>query len=145
MAYIDILMNKREQVLKNFREIKEKNISIKIDLLKSLLEDNNTEEEIILEYLKLKKVNKDADFIEKLKTYKVAIHKNNYNQFQNKEKKSAYEKLINIFNELKEIESETETDTKLVKIIKILEKKIGNISRHFQFYIQLIKNYILIL
>lgn len=78
MVYIDILMDKREQVLNNFRGINEKNISKKIDLIKSLLEDNNTEEEITIEYLKLKKENKDEDFIEKLKIYKVAIHKNSF-------------------------------------------------------------------
>ena len=54
-----------------------------------------------------------------------------FKQFNNKEKKSAYEKLIKIFNELKDIESEKEPDKKLLKIIKILEKRNRKFKQTF--------------
>ena len=84
-----------------------------------------------MEYLKLKKENKDEEFIENLKLYKIAIHKNNFKQFNSKEKNSAYEKLIKIFHELKDIESEKEPDKKLLKIIKILEKRNRKFKQTF--------------
>ena len=124
MSAIEILNEKIEQNLTQFRNLNTNNIQEKMNFLESLLKENNTIEDILLEFLELKKKNKDLDLEDCLRTYEVGINKNifiekigNYDFIG----KPAYDKIINLFNMLKEIINEKDEDKQLIKILEILD------------------------
>ena len=123
MEDLGILIDRRNEIKAKFNQINEKNIKEKINLIKLILEENNVEEQFLLEFLKLKKENKDDDFEKYLELYEIAINEKNFNKFGISTKISIYEKITGFFIELKGIKDEKDDDKKLIKIIKILAKE----------------------
>ena len=130
MAYIKEFQERREntRILYN-KIINMENSEKKLETLEDILKKNNTEEDYLFEFLKLKmenkekEENKELDFENYLKTYEVGISKNKFNQaFGNYFiKKSAYEKLIDIFDKFKDINLIENKYDKLIKMIEVIE------------------------
>jgi len=134
MSGISFLVEERKRLLNEFKSWKDSDIEKRLDAVNKILEENNTEEEFLKEYLELKlksqsggKNNEytDAAFRKDLETYEVGINKEDFNKnFGNYFfKKSAYEKLMDLLEKLRGIINEQSKDEKLVKIIEILEMK----------------------
>ena len=124
MSDIELLIIKDQKSIKEYENIVDKSIQKKIKIIEKVLKINNTRENYLFEFLKLKKENKDKDFEEYLKKYEVGIHeelfKKEFKNNSNIVKLSAYQKIINLFNKLKKIE-ENNGEEKLLKIIEILD------------------------
>ena len=107
MAYIKEFQERRENNRSLFDKLIDmENSEKKVEALEDILKKNNTEEDYLFEFLKLKMENKENKDLEKyLKMYELGISKNKFNQaFGNYSiKKSAYEKLIDIFDKFKDI------------------------------------------
>ena len=107
MAYIKEFQERRENNRSLFDKLIDmENSEKKVEALEDILKKNNTEEDYLFEFLKLKMENKENKDLEKyLKMYELGISKNKFNQaFGNYFiKKSAYEKLIDIFDKFKDI------------------------------------------
>ena len=103
-----------------------KNSIKKVEALEDILKKNNTEEDYLFEFLKLKMEIKENNDLEKyLKMYELGISKNKFNQaFGNYFiKKSAYEKLIDIFDKFKDINLIESKYDKLIKMIEVIETR----------------------
>jgi len=132
MSNISFFVEKRKKLINEFKHGKDSDIEKRIDFVSKILEENNTEEEFLIEYLELKLKNQngnkectDESFRKDLETYEVGINKEDFNKkFGNYFlKKSAYEKLIDLFEKLRGIIYEKSKEDKLLKIIEILEMK----------------------
>ena len=132
MSNISFFVEERKKKLNEFKNGKDLNLEKRLDAIDKILEENNTEEEFLIEYLELKlksqngnKENTDEAFRKDLETYEVGINKEDFNKkFGNYFlKKSAYEKLIDLFEKLRGIIYEKSKEDKLLKIIEILEMK----------------------
>ena len=128
MAYIKEFQKRRENNRRLFNKIiNMENREKKLEALEDILKKNNTEEDYLFEFLKLKMENKkneeNKDLEKYLKMYELGISKNKFNQaFGNYFiKKSAYEKLIDIFDKLKDINLIESKYDKLIKMIEVIE------------------------
>ena len=125
MAYIKEFQERRENNRSLFDKLIDmENSEKKVEALEDILKKNNTEEDYLFEFLKLKMENKENKDLEKyLKMYELGISKNKFNQaFGNYFiKKSAYEKLIDIFDKFKDINLIESKYDKLIKMIEVIE------------------------
>ena len=147
MAEISYFTDKRKSLLNEFYVIKEEGIEKKIKKIESILNENNTEEDFLIEYLKLKlillhkiKGNKEIDnqdkekvFLLDLEKYEIGVSKNTFNNnFGNYFlKQSAYEKIIDLFMKIQKISNEKTEEGRLIKIIEILEMKNNKYEQTF--------------
>ena len=137
MSDIELLIIQDKKSINEFGNFLNKNIKEKIQIVEKVLKLNNTRENYLLEYLKLKQENKDKDFNECLRTYEVGINEENFKKvFGNNTviiKLSAYQKIINLFNMLKMIEGKNGND-KILKIIEILDLKNEKYKQTFPIF-----------
>ena len=137
MADLSYFIEKRNRLLFDFNTIKEKDKEEKMKKLKNILDENNTEEEFIIEYLNLKLIlqqqNKDKSFLNELEKYEIGVNKIIFNKnFGNYFlKQSAYEKIIDLFEKIKNISYEKTKEGKLNKMIEILEMKNDKYEQSF--------------
>ena len=136
MSDIDLMNKIKDENSKDFEKLtKVKSINEKIFLLESIMQKDNTEEKYLFELLKLKKESKDINLNKLLKTYEVGITKGKFNKnFDGFIKKSAYEKLIEVFEILNNIHSKPNYHEKIIELIKIFE--IENIKYNQTFPIK---------
>ena len=137
MSDIELLIIQDKKSINEFGNFLNKNIKEKIQIVEKVLKLNNTRENYLLEYLKLKQENKDKDFNECLRTYEVGINEENFKKIfgnnTNIIKLSAYQKIINLFNMLKMIEGKNGND-KILKIIEILDLKNEKYKQTFPIF-----------
>ena len=139
MADLSYFIEKRNRLLIDFNTIKEKDKEEKMKKLKNILDENNTEEVFIIEYLNLKLIlqqqNKDKEksFLNELEKYEIGVNKIIFNKnFGNYFlKQSAYEKIIDLFEKIKNISYEKTKEGKLNKMIEILEMKNDKYEQSF--------------
>jgi len=140
MSNISFFVEKRKKLINEFKHGKDSDIEKRIDFVSKILEENNTEEEFLIEYLELKLKNQngnkectDESFRKDLETYEIGINKEDFNKkFGNYFlKKSAYEKLIDLFEKLRGIIYEKSKEVKLLKIIEIIEMKNKKYNQTF--------------
>ena len=112
---------KRNDNNKKYEKLKNKSIDEKINILESITNEDNTDEKYLFELLKLKKEKNDSDLQDYLKMYKDGISKTKFNQNFGIPKKSAYEKLIEVFTILYNINLKTDQDEIILEIKKILD------------------------
>ena len=129
------LLNK-ENLENNIKEIK---IEEKIKAIEDLMLENNTNSDIILEYLKLKEQinDKDKDLNKLIEKYEDCIFAETYNStFKDKKltKLDFFSKLKLLFIEIIQIINENDEDSKLVKIINILNIKNEKFSQTFPIF-----------
>ena len=145
MTDISVLVEKRKRLLNEFKSQKDFDLEKRLDALNKILEENNTEEEFLIEYLELKlkcqsgsknKEYRDEAFRKDLETYEVGINKEDFNKkFGNYFlKKSAYEKLIDLFEKLRGIIYEESKEEQFLKIIEVLEMKNEKYEQTFPIY-----------
>ena len=145
MNDISVLVEKRKRLLNEFKSQKDFDLEKRLDALNKILEENNTEEEFLIEYLELKlksqsgsknKEYRDEAFRKDLETYEVGINKEDFNKkFGNYFlKKSAYEKLIDLFEKLRGIIYEESKEEQFLKIIEVLEMKNEKYEQTFPIY-----------
>lgn len=93
MAELSYFIEKRKRLLDDYNTMEVKWKDEKIKKLKSFLDENNTEEEFIIEYLKLELTNqqlsyykneiytqnKEKDFILELEKYEIGVNKKTFN------------------------------------------------------------------
>ena len=130
MAYIEKLVEKREKTRANFNQIqKRKNLinnKEKSKDINSILGEDNTEEEYLIEFLKLKmKDSSEKEFNEYAEIFEVGIRKENFdsNFKVNFIKKTPYDKIIDLFDKYLNIYKEKNKYQKLIKMIEMLEIK----------------------
>ena len=137
MSDIELLIIQDKKSINEFGNFLNKNIKEKIQIVEKVLKLNNTRENYLLEYLKMKQENKDKDFNECLRTYEVGINEENFKKIfgnnTNIIKLSAYQKIINLFNMLKMIEGKNGND-KIIKIIEILDLKNEKYKQTFPIF-----------
>ena len=121
MSDLQLFDIKRNDNNKKYENLKNKSISEKIIILESITKEDNTEEKYLLELLKLKKENKDSDLKTYLKMYEVGISKTKFYKNFGIIKKSAYEKLMEVFNIFYSIDSKTNQEEIIFEIKKILD------------------------
>ena len=129
------LLNK-ENLENNIKEIK---IEEEIKAIEDLMLENNTNSNIILEYLKLKEQinDKDKDLNKLIEKYEDCIFAETYNStFKDKKltKLDFFSKLKLLFIEIIQIINENDEDSKLVKIINILNIKNEKFSQTFPIF-----------
>ena len=130
--YLALLNN--ENLENNIKEIK---IEEKIKAIEDLMLENNTNSDIILEYLKLKEKINDKDLNKLIEKYEDCIFAETYNStFKDKKltKLDFFSKLKLLFIEIIQIINENDEDSKLVKIINILNIKNEKFSQTFPIF-----------
>ena len=139
------LLKRKDKNLKNFFSL-DKNLSnenkiIKIDLM---LKEDNTQEEIVLEYLLLKEktIKNENSLVSILQDYEDAIseEKFNFNFSKYYSKISTLQKIFILLNDLSILYSSENVDEKISIINKIFELKIIK----YMYIINIIMNYILV-
>lgn len=131
MSDLELFNIRRNDIRKKYEKSKNKNIVEKINILESITKEDNTDEKYLLELLKLKKENKDLDLENYLKKYEVGISKTKFNQNFGIAKKSAYEKLIEVFTILYNIDSKTNEEEIILEIKKILDIENAKYNQTF--------------
>ena len=139
MADLSYFIEKRNRLLIDFNTIKEKDKEEKMKKLKNILDENNTEEVFIIEYLKLELIlqqqneEKEKSLLNELEKYEIGVNKIIFNKnFGNYFlKQSAYEKIIDLFEKIKNISDEETEEGELNKIIEILEMKNDKYEQSF--------------
>ena len=142
MSAIHIFLEENEKIKIKYKNILiEKDIQIQIYKLEELLNENNTEPEIILKYLELKQEIKDEKLPELLDIYKDCIY---YETFNNKfgkikTKKSFILIIKELFYELKPISDEQNDDKKIESIKKIIKKENKKYIKTFPLFFEINK------
>ena len=146
MCDISFFTLKRDMLKKDFDDAKNRDTKERLEIIEKILEENNTEEEFLFEFLKLKQIiqgekdnkgdentNIDKDFLGYLKKYQVGINKEYFNKnFGNYFlKNSSYEKIIELFNKLRGIIKENTKDEQLIKIIELIEMDNEKYEQNF--------------
>ena len=129
---IFILINKS---LKNeFKKINEiDDVNQRIQKINDLIDKNNTDEEVIYEFLKLKKNTNDKDLKKLLTTYEVCISSEKFNNLFGTIYKisSPKKKLFDLFEKLIQINKITNYDEKLYELINIIELRNDKFVQNF--------------
>ena len=133
------LLKKKDKNLMNFfsldKNLSDENKIIKIDLM---LKEDNTQEEIVLEYLLLKEktIKNENSLISKLQDYEDAIseEKFNFNFSKYYSKISTLQKIFILLNDLSILYSSKNIDEKISIINKIFELKIIKYIPTFPIY-----------
>ena len=145
MNDIEIFNKKINEILfqfNNLKKTKDIHLEDKIKKIETILKQNNTIEEILLEFLNLKIKNNDRDLKEYIKKYEVGINKNSFikiignNDFVGEK---AYDKIINLFDKLKEIINEKNKEEQLIKIINILNLENKKYNQTFPIFFSINK------
>ena len=121
MSDLELFNIKRNANSKKYEKSKNKSIIEKINILESIIKEDNTDEKYLLELLKLKKEKNDLDLEEYLKKYEIGISKTKFYQNFRILKRSAYEKLIEVFVVLYNIDSKANQEEIILEIKKILD------------------------
>ena len=142
MSAIHLFLEENEKIKIKYKNILiEKDIQIQIYKLEELLNENNTEPEIILKYLELKQEIKDEKLPELLDIYKDCIY---YETFNNKfgkvkTKKSFILIIKELFDELKPISDEQNDDKKIESIKKIAKRENKKYNKTFPLFFEINK------
>ena len=142
MSAIHIFLEENEKIKIKYKNILiEKDIQIQIYKLEELLNENNTEPEIILKYLELKQEIKDEKLPELLDIYKDCIY---YETFNNKfgkikTKKSFILIIKELFDEFKPISDEQNDDKKIESIKKIAKRENKKYNKTFPLFFEINK------
>ena len=135
MSNISPFIKRRNSQNELFQSIKNKKNDDKIKAITKLLEENNTEELFLIEFLNLQKNAIDSiNFKNLLEKYEVGIYKDNFetNFKDYLIKKSAYEKFIDLFEKLNNINNkDSKEEDKFITMIEILEIKNEKYSQTF--------------
>ena len=131
MSDLELFNKKRNNNNIKFEESKNKSIYEKINILNSIIKEDNTDEKYLIEFLKLKKEKQDIDLEDYLKIYEDGITKTKFYQNFGITKKSAYEKLIEVFTILCNINSKTNQEEIILEIKKILDIKNPKYNQTF--------------
>ena len=121
MSYLELFNIKRNDNREKYEKSESKTIIEKIKILESIIKEDNTDEKYLLELLKLKKEKNDLDLEEYLKKYEAGISKIKFYKNFRIVKRSAYEKLIEVFVVLYNIDSKTNQEEIILEIKKILD------------------------
>lgn len=133
MSDLECFNKIREENKKKYEQSMDKSVKEKLTVLESIIKKDNTEEEYLFEFLKLKKEIGDIDLKKFLTYYEVGISKTKFNKNFGEiyTKKSAYEKLLNFFEILKNIDCKINQDDKFFEIIQIFDFKNEKYNQTF--------------
>ena len=122
MSDIEIFLKKNESLKNKFASLEKDNIKNRIKELEKIIDENNTEPAFILEFLKLNSQIQHYNLKSYLEKYESCIFKDKFNELFGSiiRKKSAFDKFIELFNDLKSIVTENDNDALLVKIVKLV-------------------------
>ena len=120
----EFLLSIRNKIKNNFISIINSNLDDgkKIKKIENLLETDNTQEEIVLQYLILNKNVNSNNLIELLKKYENAIQEENFNLNFGKfyHKISSFQKIINLLNNLADLYNTNNNEMQINKINNII-------------------------
>ena len=105
------ILQKKDNVIQTFKAALKKGILKESDL-ERFLSENNTIEEIVIEYLDKKKKKNKKDFIGLLGEYENCI---------SEKKLSAIKKIFNLLTDIKDISLKLKDEEQLISIHKIIE------------------------
>ena len=142
MSAINIFMKENEKLKIKYKNIlMETDIMTQISKLGELLKENNTNPEIILKYLELKQDVKDENLHELVETYKDYIFFFIFNKKFGtiKTKSSFFQKIKELFEELKGIYKEKDEKKKNEKIMNIVKKENKKYKQTFPIFYEINK------
>ena len=123
MKEYDIFILINESIKNEFKKINEvDDVNQRIQKINDLIDKNNTDEEVIYEFLKLKKNTNDKDLKKLLTTYEVCISSEKFNNLFGTIYKisSPKKKLFDLFEKLIQINKITNYDEKLYELINLI-------------------------
>ena len=137
MSDINIFVEINNHLKNQFKEaMKEKVIQKKILEVEDFLEKNNTEPMFIIEYLKLKKEMGDNNLYDLLIKFETCVFKDKFNLLFGEQRKKVgyYEKISKLFIDIKNIINEKDEDSKLVKVIRIINMENEKYKQNFPIF-----------
>ena len=117
-----------------FKKIKKiDDINQRIQKLNALIDKNNTDEEIVCEFLELKKNANSQDLQKLLRTYEVCISSEKFNNIFGSiyKIKSPKKKMFELFEKLININNITDYDEKVCELINIIELRNDKFVQNF--------------
>ena len=136
MSDIEIFLKKNESLKNKFASLEKDNIKNRIKELEKIIDENNTEPAFILEFLKLNSQIQHYNLKSYLEKYESCIFKDKFNELFGSiiRKKSAFDKFIELFNDLKSIVTENDNDALLVKIVKLVNRENDKYVQNFPIF-----------
>lgn len=129
---IFILMN--ESIKNEFKKInKTVDVNERIERISGLIDKNNTDEEMICEFLELKKNTNSKDLEKLLETYEVCISSDKFNSLfgTTYKKNSPKKKFFDLFEKLIKVNKITNYDEKIYELINIIELRNDKFIQNF--------------
>ena len=133
----DLFLDSIESLKIKYKAIDQNDdIKVRIGIISALIDDNNTDEEFITEYLKLNKEIGAKNFKDLLKEYELCINSVKFNNLFGDVYKinSPFTKFDILFKKLKNIMYKDNYDEQLFEIIKIIEMKNNKYDQHFPIF-----------